>query len=291
MVPLTEVEHACNAAQRIRPLGITSYVDKVQVWLETSLLPMKFHSLASHCRGGLHDVTHHHRKKWDRSGNYRQCLHLYQPTHKALQFLTTVHGARFNHLELALDWTFASKQDRDAAHAFVCKHHVKRWHGKQKLNFHEGITRYTSKKRKVPNNFIIYSDKPCRITGEVLCVHMEWRLTGARTLRRASIGSVRELLNLDLRQFWKQKFILRAVDHRALGRRYNIYLFEKGEQLGPWFGRFASNQTSAYDIDALVGAKLARRCGLTQAVIDRFRTSIDVGRCLVNIPVSHLLPR
>jgi hypothetical protein len=284
MVAIPEIAEAWKAAQRIRPAGIMAYVDKVQLWLKTPLTRKQYLSLESQ----RDDRLHVHSQPMKYNPTYKQRLQLRQPSREEQLWLSTLEGVLFNDLELSLDWTFDSKQELNHSHVFVCKYHVKPWHGKQKVNFFEN-SRYTSRKRRVANNLDLYADKECRITGELYCLHMDWRVKGVQALRRADIGSIPELLTLDLRQFWEQRLIMRAVDYRALGRRFNMYSMAKG-QLAPWLRRFSCSQICAYDLDAMVGARLARRCGSTQALIDRFRTSIDVGRCLVDIDVSHLLP-
>jgi hypothetical protein len=117
-----------------------------------------------------------------------------------------------NRLEVSLDWTFENERERDAAQEFIRRHHVKRWHGQQQVTVHKG-TRYSARRqvRAAPNMLVVYADLPCRVSGEVNCVHLEWRLSGARTLQRAGLSTVGELLQLDHYQFWKEMLLRNQV--------------------------------------------------------------------------------
>src|SRR5262249_13571759 len=124
MPTITELVGARNEARRIVPVGVIAYVDKIQLWLKTPLLRTELDWLRSDC-GGLYHVRKS--KRWDRSRSYRQRLQLRQPNLKLLQWLSTLKGVLINYLELALDWTFDSEEERDEAHEFVGHYHVKRW--------------------------------------------------------------------------------------------------------------------------------------------------------------------
>ena len=285
MSTITDLVGARNEAQRIVPAGVIAYVDKIQLWLKTPL-GTELDWLRSEC-GGLHHVRKS--KRWDRSRSYRQRLQLLQPSLKVLQWLSALEGVLLNYLELALDLTFDSEEERDEAHEFVCHYHVKRWHREQKIKFVKG-SRYTGR-RAVPNKLVSYADLACRITGEVYCVHLEWRLNGAPAVERAAISTVRELLQLDVRQFWKERLILRTFDYRALGRQHNIHILGKGRRRGPWIKFLGRWKSIAYDYDRMAGATLVRVCGSTQAVIDEYRKRLDVGHCLENVNACQLLPK
>jgi hypothetical protein len=142
------------------------------------------------------------RKRWDRDRRYTQWLQLCQPSDAALRFIAA-REHRLNYAEVALDWTFDTEYERDDAHRFVNEHMVKPHHRDQEVKYVNG-TRYTGM-RPVPNNVVIYADKPCRITGELYCVHIEWRINGVKALPRAGIHSVQDLLTLKHREFWQER--------------------------------------------------------------------------------------
>jgi len=284
MLMVPGIDAARKEAQRITPVEVIAYPDNVQVWSKTVFPTTQLEWLGARCGNGL-DVELRP-KRWDRSRQYQQRLQLRRPSREALQWLSASDGILVNYLELALDWSFDHVDERDEAHDFVCKYHVKRWHGDQKIKFVKG-TRYTGE-RQTANKLVSYADLPSRMTGEVYCVHLEWRLNGVQALRRAGIETVSELLKLDAHEFWKKRLIMRAVDCRALGRQYQIHVLGKGRRRGPYFG---SKKTAAYDFDIMVGGTLVMMRGSTQAVVDEFRKGFDVARCLREIDVPQLLPK
>ena len=234
-------------ARRIVPTEKSSYVDCTQLWLKDPLPPTRLEWLAAHCDSI--DVRQQP-KRWDPA--YRVRLQMRRPSHEALQWLATLDGMVMNYVEIGLDWTFTTEEERDAAHEFVINHHVKRWHGDQRVTFHKGITRYTAR-RRVPNKLVSYADRPSRITGEIHCVHVEWRLNGARALQRAGIATVAELLKLDHYQFWKERLLMRTVNLQALGRQYNVHVLGKGRRRGPWIKFFGPKKSIKYNFDARTG--------------------------------------
>jgi hypothetical protein len=268
-------------ARRIVPTEKMSYVDSIQLWLKNPLLPRtRLDWLAAHCDSI--DIRQQ-AKRWDPSHQVR--LQMRRPRREALQWLATLDGMVMNYVEIGLDWTFTSEEERDAAQEFIRTHHVKRWHGDQQVTFHKGITRYTAQ-RRVPNKLVSYADRPSRITGEIYCVHVEWRLNGARALRRAGIATVSELLKLDHHQFWKERLLLRRVNLEALGRQYNVHVLGKGRRRGPWIAFYGPGKSIRYNFDGRAGYILMRTCGwqekgtrgTTQAVVDGFRKHFDVSR-------------
>jgi hypothetical protein len=137
-----------------------------------------------------------------------------------LQWLAALKHSLMNYVEVSLDWIFNSEEKRDDAQEFIRRYHVKRWHGKQQALLYKG-TRYTAK-RRAANKLVNYAEQGSRISGELFCEHVEWRLIGARALRRAGIGSLNELLKLDHRQFWTERLLMRTVNLDRLGRMYCI---------------------------------------------------------------------
>ena len=143
-------------ADQIKPCDIYTFVDKAQVWLPQPLSKTELRWLSKHCgQGGLH--VENKTAKFNRS--LKQRLHLHQPSTEAIQSLST-REHYLNYLELSLDWVFQSEEERDQAYEFVCRYHVKKWHGKQEVKFAgDGeVTRYTGP-RRAPNVLVTYKDR------------------------------------------------------------------------------------------------------------------------------------
>jgi hypothetical protein len=234
MPRVSTIDAARNPALEIVPMATMSYYDFVQAWLMTPLPPTEIRWLQGQC-----DLDVDNRpKRWDRT--YQQRLQLRQPSLAALQLLAGVNGVLINRVEIALDWIF--DEPCDSAHALIRRYHVKRHHGDQELLLWAGITRYTAPPwHRAPNRLVSYSDRHSRITGEPYCVHLDWRLQGVEALRRAGMGSLSELLQLDLRdlrRFWQQRLLLRNVDLGKLGRLYCNHVLRRGRRHGPWLEYF-----------------------------------------------------
>ena len=218
-----------------------------------------------------------------------QRLQLKQPSREALQSLSTLDGAVLNSIELSLDWVFDDASSRNDAYDFVCRYHVKKYHRDQGIRFVGGVTRYSGP-RKSPNVLAIYRDRASKVTGEVYCVHFDWRIKGAPALRRAGIASVADLIKLNHRRFWQERLLMRDLSLRDLGRMYHVHVVGKGRRRGPWVV-FSGRKEFPYQVDLRAGATIVRALNSTQAVLDLYRRQFNVNHCLKAIDVSHLLPQ
>jgi hypothetical protein len=268
---------------RINPQGIYAYFDKITVWLRQPISYDEQKWISQQCgKGGLH--VHNRFARFDRL--FTQRLQLRQPNREVLLWLAKRNDAHLNYVEFSLDWTFPSENLKDEAWQFVCQYQLKKYHREHGIRFVAGVTRYTGP-RSAPNVLAIYCDKPCRLTGEVYCTHLDWRMKGAATLRRVGIFSVADLLNFDHRLFWSTRMLFHAIAPDKLGRIYWNH-HRKSKRRGRWVVK--SKNGFIYDIDARTGGTIMRALGSTQAVVDEWRKHFDVNRCLVPIDHQHLLP-
>jgi hypothetical protein len=266
-----------------RPIAVCGYIDVIRCWLRNPLSDSDLAWLREHA-GGLH--VHDGPSRFDY--NFVQRITLYQPR-EALEWLSRRNDVSPNYAEFSLDWVFASEGDRIAAFRATACTLVKQHHRAQGIRFvGEGdhLTLYSGP-RTAPNVIAVYADKPSKITGEP-CVHVEWRAKGVPALRRAGIHSIRDLLDFDHRQFWRDRLILCEVNRRGLGRRYNNWT-RKSRRRAPWVIRYAGG--FSYDVDLRAGSIIARACGTTQGVIDHCGKHFNVRPCLTRITdIDHLLP-
>ena len=222
---------------------------------------------------------------FDRS--FIQRLTIYQPTDEALHWLESHEVRNDVHMtraEVSLDWVFDKEHDKQLSFEFACRYLVKSHHRDQGIRFvgEDGkVTRYTGP-RSAPNVLSAYADRHCKVTGEIYCMHLEWRMQGSAALRQSGIHSFRDLNNLDPRQFWAKRLKLRDIDSRALGRMYHNQN-RPVKRRRPWI-------ISGYDLDAAAGSVIVRALGSTQAVIDRYRQMLPVNRTLRTLETGYLLP-
>jgi hypothetical protein len=203
-------------------------------------------------------------------------LQLKRPSRAALEFIENIPGARVNAIECALDWVFATIEERDQAYEFECAHKLKkrlRRDPKSSDNWH-----YTDKEGAA-TNLVTYKRDYCKLTGELHCLHHELRITGSRAMRR----HVLSLLKLDLPALWNAWAFLYEPDFTQLGRMVgNISLRRR---------KLIARRTSR-SRDLLIGGMAYAACGRTvQGLVNQYRKHIEVMRCLHPLDMSHLIPK
>lgn len=278
-VPLHE---SAGKADGIQPTSIHAYIDRIRGWAQHPFSRTDRAYLQQQCSKLYAPPPR--RRRWDRDG-YPQYLDLTAPTDAALQHLA---GATVNYTEFALDWVFNYEDERDAACTFTNQYLVKRWHrASQGIRFVEGVTRYTAG-RHAYTNLVSYADKPSRITGELACLHIEFRARGQRSLQRLGIRCAQDLVNFDHYEFWKTRLLMRTIDEDRFGRLYNRHLLGKGPRYDPWEQRVTGGLT--YNYDSQTGYTMVRIFESTQALLDEFGKRLDMRSCLLDVNVEHLLP-
>jgi hypothetical protein len=275
------ISRTAHAVQPVVPTAIYPYFDKLQLWLPQPLPKTELKRLRSYC-GNLHDWN----KPAGFNPSFRQRLQLNQPKPDALRMLANLSGLHLNYLEVALDWIFDNEFECAEAFDFLGRYHVKKYHRNQGIRYVEGTTRYTGP-RGAPNMLAIYNDRHCKLTGEVFCCHLDWRICGNAALERAGIATVADLVDLDHREFWRQRLLLYAVNLRDLGRRhFNHVNGTKRRQ--NWSILYGSSLL--YDFDKATGAMVCNYFdGKTQNVLDHFGSS-TFRDSLIPLDVNHLLP-
>ena len=286
-----------SAPVPMKPSAIYGYFDKIQFWVLTPLDSMTIASLRRQCgQGGLH--VDNRPARFD--GGYRQRIELRQPSDNALAWLAGHDDALINRVEIALDFTFRSKVEKDRLFEFLHYHLVRRWHGKnQKIKLVRGTALKTSKvvdeiddgetrydAYRAPNKIVFYRNQFSRITGELNCLHLEWHLNLLKTVRSAGINSGRDLVEFNHRQFWQKRLLLCDVDRRRLGRLIRNRAAGKRRRTSE------IKQTGRYriNIDGRTGEAHVRSFDTVQELIDQLKSSNRIQRALVPISTKSLLP-
>jgi hypothetical protein len=262
-------------AAPIRPIAVHAFIDNLTVWVRQPLIRRHMAVVAPyHVEDGPAPFP----------GGYQQQLHVAQPSPEALRALSGM-AHMLNYVEPSLDLIFDNEIACGEAFDFLDRHHVKRWH-RGELRYVRGVTRYTDD-RSASNNFVVYGDRPCKLTGELDCLHFDWRIRGQEACRRAGINSAMDVLHFDHRAFWEKFLILATVDLQKLGRLHRKYWKPRSAPRWisePWSGL-------PYDKDLRTGVilfNLADRS--TQKLLDRFGRMFRVRDCLEKLDVEHLLP-
>jgi hypothetical protein len=174
------------------------------------------------------------------------------PNEQALQFLADLNGVVINYLEIARDLILPGHAS--IAHDFFNAHFVQPWHGKRHT-LSIGATTYTGQRKHGEyHHFAWYADRPCKLTGEVDCFHIEARYQGRRLLSRLGIEHPRDLLTFDHEAFWARHMRFRIIDYERLGR---CYLNRKSGSRR-YRQRIHNSAGFAYNVDRATGTILYR---------------------------------
>ena len=200
------------------PTEVVAFIDTTQFWLERKPGNSIIKFLKESCG---HCYVKQGSPWWN--SNLRCRLHLHQPSAKALRLLDdylTEKSLTFiiNQVDLALDLIVPDQHAVAQLYEFLDMHLVKKWHGKQSVQYHEN-TRYTSIKKWQSQQIVMYSQPQSRITGKP-CVHLEWRTRGKTMVERLDIYDLGHLINFDHRAFWQRCLCLEEVDFTMLGRQF-----------------------------------------------------------------------
>ncbi len=282
----TRVKPAHQLPRRapIYPSDKYAYIDKIQLWLRQPLSPAQRKWLHDHCKVPPHISDQP--AKWNPA--YVQRLQIRRPSPEVLRWLASLGKDKvcFNAVELALDWTFASAIELHCAKEFFDAHNIQLWHSKKHGVRFAADTRYLARRgaRNVPTD---YADKHCRITGELYCLHVEWRINRSEAIKRAGI-TLAGLATFDHHAFWAKRLVMAAVDVSKLGR-----LCCNRTQHTRLLQRQATNGWGqSFDLHLLTGNIMVHslRDTSTQNVIDAYSTKYPSRGWLLPFKLGHLLP-
>ncbi|MGB6663109.1 MAG: hypothetical protein WBE90_29495 [Xanthobacteraceae bacterium] len=203
-----------------------------------------------------------------------------------MQWLVGRDDVLINRAEIAFDLVFKYRADTDEAWEFLHQHLIRRWHGKRQeicVKWGIGNTRYDAS-RSAPNMILFYPQDHSRITGEVNCLHLEWRLNGLKAVRAAGIKSGQDPLEFEHRAFWQKRLRLYTVDRRRLGRLLRNRLTGTRRRSSRTY------QSSPRWMDSRTGEVYARSYDTVQELIDKLRSLCRIHRALVSISNEALLP-
>lgn len=283
-----------SSARLIKPRAIYAYFDKIQFWLRNPIDRNTRDQLETWCgRGGLHQQNGPARF----DSNFRQRIQLRQPTDQALRWLAQRDDALINQAEVTLDFVFEYRAQRDEVWDFLHRHLIRRWHGrKQEIRFYRPKTRIPLNAadgtvgtrydagRWAPNVIASYREDHSRITGEVNCLHLEWRLKGSKPMRGVGIVSSQDVACFDHRLFWQKRLLLRTADQERLGRLIRNRANGKRSRIS------GVKRSDDYWISRRTGNHYLRTRETVQELIDEFGKAHRIQRALVPISNEVLLP-
>lgn len=183
------------------------------------------------------------------------------------------------YLEIALDIIVENEQVLSRAFDAFNRCFVQLWNGKHgAIDFVNGGM---STGRRWNGKYATgYISKPSPVTGEVNCLHIEYRICSAQAVRAVGVNSIADLLTFDFRAFWEKNLILRQIDVERLGRHVlNKRFGTRRRERGPKDRRTGQIYVRAYGYN-----KSGTICA--QALMQNYGS----GPFLSSIAVGHLLP-
>jgi hypothetical protein len=209
-------------APPVNPSSVVPYFDCIVLWLRRPVDATTLRKLAKRCA----HLEHEERPgRWDRS--FHQRLDFKQPNDDALRWIATRSDGIVNYVEVALDLAFPTAPDQLANRDYLDRHLVRRWHRRSQGIRWEGDDRYDDELTRYDappaarNKIALYAQDYSRITGELNCLHLEWRLVGLEATRATGLSEPRRYRNFDHRSFWRSRLRLYAVEPGRLGRLFN----------------------------------------------------------------------
>jgi hypothetical protein len=270
------------------PIAIWPYIDKIAFWTARSFTDNETAYIKAECGPGGTDIDRlPHKARFD--PRLIQRIETRQPSDDLLKFLSAVDGLLINMAEFALDLIFDSEDARDRAYEFIDRHFVKKGHRGDVRYFKQ--TRYTDR-RWAPTNFVVYRPAFAKLTGELYCLHIEWRVCGVAALRRMEINGIKDLIEFDHRAHWESRLRLRTFDFARLGRAYSNGLRKRRKDTPRKPRIYVTRSGFEYHTDKRLGQLLLRIAETVQGVIDfANKREISVSRCLTEIENDALLPK
>jgi hypothetical protein len=275
----------------VKPLALYYYFDKIQVWLKRPLDDQTIRRL--HVEYGRR--LHIRNKPARFNSSFRQRIQLTRPRPEALRLLAGRADAYLNYAEVARDAIYADPVDVEDAFDALAQYLVRSWHGKRQLikQFYmdwdkqaraTAQSRYDANSRSAPNTIFFYKQPHSRITGELNCLHLEWRLRGDKALRSAGLKGKSDLVGFDHEAFWAKRLKLYTVEAEQLGR-----LIRNGSKGLKSRRSPEVNYCTGFpvNLDQRLGTILILGSGSIQALVDRYRR-FRVGRILRPISVAEL---
>lgn len=187
------------------------YIDTVAVLLRRGVSDRARAEIGKHC-GSINVRTS---KACGRGYPFRMTLH--QPQSEAFRLIEENVDHIVGEFHVAYD--LPARTDSDAKELTSVIQHlaIQPWHGSRRSRLVRGATSYASHERRTARSFVIYGDRPSKVTKEPCC-HIEFRYNGADSCRARGVRTCDDLLKYDAAQYLDRDMKLGLIDWQSAYR-------------------------------------------------------------------------
>jgi hypothetical protein len=308
------------------PVSASAYFDRIAVWLPSPAGDADLAYLRRHCGHLKRSDRPRHDSVVEKEGEgghgqvrrrtltaggrlLVQRLDLAQPDEAALEWIGRRRG-HINALEVAVDFAFPSRRERDLALEYIEEHLVRPRHPRGSpvrfIDYGRKPAKYQSE-RRLPaatrydggraNGVVlkVYPERFQRGDGVLDILHVEMIARDRRAVETFGVHDASDALHFDFATFWQKRFRLAHLDVEKLGRLYRNRVGGKKRRAGP-------DQRA---LDERAGSALVKRLNIIdrsggqwaeydhhriplQTIIDEYRP-LRVERALVHVSVEPWL--
>jgi hypothetical protein len=183
------------------------YLDTLAVLLRRGVSARALADLGAHC-GAINVQT----SRACASG-FPFRMTMAQPQNEALRLIEEHLDHIVSEFHIAYDLPARTAGDAEALTSVIQRLAIQPWHGSRKSRLMEkGV--YASDKRRTARNFIIYGDKPSKVTNRP-CSHVELRFNGAAACRARGVRTCGDLLSFDATKYLDRDIKLGLIDWQS----------------------------------------------------------------------------
>jgi len=229
----------------LAPIASYRYFDKIHVWLPKPLNRKQLREIADECERGSPDALIPHYEPCPYHPDYPMRLDLHQASRQAFKVLARIMANSsnkpplINYAEITWDLIFNEQSEADDCVQYFLNHLVQGWHRKSMRvaafykwkedddgfeyfrDYPVGWTTRsirTGKRGLMGHWFSGYSTRPCKLTGETGCCHVEARYSSLRSVKRIGIVNLSDLIHFDFNGYFDTHLKLYNLDEARLGR-------------------------------------------------------------------------
>jgi hypothetical protein len=187
------------------------YFDTVAVLLRRDVSDRALAEIGKHC--GSIDV----RTSKACGRGYPLRMTLNQPQPEVLRLIEENVDHIVSEFHVAYDLPARTASDAKALTSVIQHLAIQPWHGSRKSRLVKGATSYASHKRRTARNFVIYGDKPSKVTNGPCC-HIEFRFNSADACKARGVRTCDDLPKYDATQYLDRDMKLGLIDWQSAYR-------------------------------------------------------------------------